>query len=89
MEKYNKVKKIIVIIIAILVAIDIFILYKDPTYISSMTSMFLLGYASHNLLNEYSRYKTKGSEVSKMICILDIIIIVVCLYYIIMNFVML
>ena len=85
MDKYNKLKNTLLIIIGILIVIDVIISFATPSFKSNLATLILLGYAISSLLDEYIKYKTKGEKIHRTICIVDITIIIFCLYWISLN----
>lgn len=87
MEKYNKLKKFVIKSIMTMLVIDLIVGISSLTYSSNSTSLIFLGFASHALISEYSKYKTKANNFSKAMSFFCIILIGLSAYDITRNLV--
>lgn len=86
-EKYRKIKKLIIALTIILVVLDTIIGFANPAYLLSSSSVIVLGFAGYSLVNEYERYRIEHKSFSKVILIFSLILAAFSVYHILLNLV--
>lgn len=84
-EKYEKIKKVIVVGTVSLALLDTIIAFVNPAYLPSMTSLIGLGFGVYSVVNEYADFRIKHKEMSRMVLILSLILSGFSVYHIILN----
>lgn len=86
-EKFAKIKKLIIPLTIILIILDTIIAFTNPAYLMNSSSLMWLGFSSYSLMVEYMSYRIEYKEISKIMLIFSVITSVFFLYHIFLNLV--
>ncbi|HZK09444.1 MAG TPA: hypothetical protein VFD08_00095 [Clostridia bacterium] len=85
MDKYIKLRKIILRLAIALLMIDLLLTFIQSEYPSSLFYIILFAHAASHLVTQYTRYKAKDESFSKLVFVLYIIFTGFSLYNIVAN----
>lgn len=84
-EKYEKIKKRIIILTVILVVLDTILAFASPMYLPSASSLLGLGFAGYHSTKEYGNYRIDNKNMSIVILLISLILAGFSVYYITLN----